>query len=68
MGRKCPCENVQVPVRPEIPICIANNNGTAECFDLSGSVTVPVVNYVCSNAEDNQREEEWIKQVLDILK
>lgn len=67
-GRKCPCLDAVVPVRPDSPVCIANNNGTAECFGPAGSVTVPVVNYVCKNSEDNQIQEEWIRQLLDLLK
>lgn len=67
-GRKCPCLDAVVPVRPDSPICIANANGSAECFGPAGSVTVPVVNYVCQNPEDNQTQEEWIRQILDILK
>lgn len=68
MGRSR-CDNIDIPVRPAIELCISNGNGGAGCYD---SRTTPhefprqtILNYVCTNAQDYNSNEEWIKNVLD---
>ena len=61
----------QLPIRPVAELCISNSNGSGGCFDprrIPSSYTRPIVDYVCTNANDYTAQEEWIKQVMVMCK
>lgn len=70
MGRRS-CDPPVLPVRPAMEFCIANSDGSAECFDSRQNppnYQKPIVNHVCTNANDYTTQEEWVKQVIEACK
>lgn len=62
------CDNIEIPVRPAVEICIANSSGGAGCFDPITGKEYPkpsILNYVCFDPKLYMQNEEWIKNVLD---
>lgn len=72
MGKKCPCEDIIVPNRPDQELCIANGVGGAGCFDAripeSKYNRDSITNYVCTNPVDAAGQEMWIQDVLNLIK
>lgn len=68
MGRKPVCEPLPVPPsRPQMELCIASSDGTAQCVDnraTPSSYKRPITNYVCTNIDDYTAQEEWVKELL----
>lgn len=66
------CDGVQIPVRPSGELCIANEDGSAECFDervIPSQYKKPsVVNHVCFKASEYMNQEEWVKSLIEACK
>ena len=71
MGQK-QCTSVELPARPSGEVCIANPDGSAECFDErrnpSGYHKPSVVNHVCFSGSEYTTQEEWVRSVLEACK
>lgn len=67
MGRQR-CDAPVLPNRPQQQLCIANSSGGGACFDPRRNPSEypqpSINNFVCSNAFDNDIQEQWIEQVL----
>lgn len=63
MGRKCPCEDVRLPVVPLVENCIAHGDGTCVRCDQAGCVRVPDQNKVCRPADQDAALFNWIEFV-----
>jgi len=57
-----------VPYAPEKSFCIANGDGTAQCYDSRkwpNKFKTPIKNYICTSPDENNQHEEWVRSVLD---
>ena len=60
------CDAPQLPDRPLVVQCIADENGNGVCFNQhTGQIERhSILNHVCMSADDNQSMEEWIKGLI----
>lgn len=67
MGQGRQCTPPSLPPRPRAVVCIANDNGTAQCFNPATDTwdVKPIKNYVCLSPTDYNRDEEWIDAILE---
>lgn len=67
MGQGRACVPPVIPSRPPENLCISNASGTGQCWNpvLQVNEVRSMENYVCKNVSDYNREEEWIRAVLN---
>jgi hypothetical protein len=54
-----------LPERPRIPVCIANDEGGAMCWDGVNLEPKNVVNFICFDPRDHEREQVWIRDLIE---
>lgn len=68
--RREQCEPKTPPTRPPKNLCISNGDGTCEMYN---SIThkndrVQDYNFVCKTVSDYMREQEYVDDLLELLK
>jgi hypothetical protein len=66
--RRPQCEPQIIPARPPETLCIANGDGSGECYDPITGIfnTINTKNFVCISPSTDARREEWIKAILEL--
>lgn len=54
-----------LPDRPKIPVCVANDEGGAMCWDGVNLEPKNVVNFICFDPRDHEREQVWIRDLIE---
>ena len=55
------CQNL--PVKPDLPQCISNGDGTSSCTDSDGSYIEDNLNHVTYSAEDHLKLQQYISEL-----
>jgi len=69
--RRDSCEPKPIPTRPPKNLCISNGDGSCEFYN---SITHKVehvpntVNFICKDVSSYNREQEFIDDILELLK
>ena len=62
-GKKCPCEDLVLPPKPQNNWCVALSDGRAYCPDTDQ--TIPAAGLVCRTASDDDSIWLWIQNAID---
>jgi hypothetical protein len=54
-----------LPERPRIPVCVANNDGGAMCWDGQNLSVTNIVNFICFDPRDHEKEQTWIRDLIE---
>lgn len=62
-GKRCPCEELRIPPKPDLTACIANGDGTMWC---NGEL-FPDTNMVCRSPANELAIVTWIETVWSAI-
>lgn len=70
MGQRRECEPPVIPIRPVDMFCISNASGVGQCYNpiTQKNEIHSMENYVCRDISTDNRQQEWIDSVLNVVK